>query len=74
MVVFYFHPATQAPISLLELGLHAPTPGKVIVFCPEGYCKRGNVQIVCARFGIEMVQSLQELREAIVNIVPTVKT
>ncbi len=70
MVVFYFHPATQAPISLLELGLHAPTLGKVIVCCPEGYWKRGNVQVVCERFGIEMVESLQELGDAIVKKLP----
>lgn len=67
VVVFYFHPSTQAPISLLELGLHAPASGKVIVCCPEGYCKRGNVQIVCERFDIEMVGSLQELGDAIVK-------
>ncbi|KAJ8105223.1 hypothetical protein ONZ43_g7512 [Nemania bipapillata] len=45
IVVVYFHPATKAPISLLELGLCART-GKAIVVCPEGFWKRGNVQIV----------------------------
>ncbi|TQV90692.1 hypothetical protein V2A60_006903 [Cordyceps javanica] len=71
MVVVYFHPATQAPISLLELGLNAQTPGKVIVLCPEGYWKRGNVQIVCRRFGIEMVESVEELGSAIVRRLPS---
>lgn len=70
MVVVYFHPATQAPISLLELGLCAQQPGKAIVFCPEGYWKRGNVQIVCQTFEIEMVESIEELRDAIVKRLP----
>ena len=42
MVVIYFHPATQAPISLLELGLCARKPGKAIVLCPQGYWKTGT--------------------------------
>ncbi|KAL4892752.1 hypothetical protein BDV59DRAFT_202493 [Aspergillus ambiguus] len=45
IVIIYFHPATQASISLLELGLCARVPGKAIIVCPEGYWKRGNVEI-----------------------------
>ena len=60
VIAMYFDPATKAPISLLELGLFASS-GKMIVCCPEGFWKRGNVQIVCARFGIELVGTLEEL-------------
>ncbi len=67
LVVVYFHPATQAPVSLLELGLCAKVSGKAIVVCPEGYWKRGNVQIVCKRCGIDMLDSLDGLRDAIVK-------
>ncbi len=67
IVVVYFHPASQAPISLLELGLCARTPGKAIVVCPDGYWKRGNVQIVCSRYGVEMANSIDELKEAIMK-------
>ncbi|KMK63306.1 hypothetical protein Y699_04136 [Aspergillus fumigatus Z5] len=66
-VVIYFHPATQAPISLLELGLCARVPGKALVVCPEGYWKRGNVQIVCEKYGVEMVDNVDALRDAIVE-------
>ncbi|KAL4913388.1 hypothetical protein BDW62DRAFT_192705 [Aspergillus aurantiobrunneus] len=55
IIILFFHPATQAPISLLELGICAQVPGKAIVVCPEGYWKRGYVQVVCERFGVEMV-------------------
>jgi hypothetical protein len=64
VVALYLAPDSQAPISLLELGLFART-GKVIVGCPEGYWRRGNVQIVCRRFGIELVDSLEDLVEAV---------
>ena len=70
IVVVYFHPATQAPVSLLEFGICARVPGKAIVLCPDGYWKRGNVQIVCKKFGVEMVDSVDGLREAIVKRLP----
>ena len=60
LVAMYFAPGTQSPISLLELGLFA-TSGKLIVCCPEGFWRKGNVDIVCARNGIQQVGSLDEL-------------
>lgn len=62
LVCFYFAPATKSPISLLELGLSARA-GRAIVCCPEGFWRRGNVEIVCARYGIPRVETLDELVE-----------
>ncbi|TVY46848.1 hypothetical protein LOCC1_G003713 [Lachnellula occidentalis] len=67
LVVVYFHPATVAPISLLEFGLSAQIPNKVVAVAPEGYSKRGNVQIVCQRFGIEFLDNIDNLHESIMN-------
>lgn len=67
LVVVYFHPATQAPVSLLEFGLSAEVPGKVIAVCPEGYWKRGNVQVVSQKFGVELLDDIEELEGAIVK-------
>ena len=67
IVVVFFHPDTQAPISLLELGLCARVPGKAIVCCPEGYWKRGNVQVVCKKLEIEMVEEVSGLKDAILK-------
>jgi hypothetical protein len=64
LIVFYFAPNTQSPISLLELGLFARSK-KVIVCCPEGFWRKGNVDIVCERFNIEQVNDLNELVKAI---------
>lgn len=67
IVVLYFHPSTQAAVSLLEFGIWVRIPGKTIVLCPAGYWKRGNVEIVSKKFDVEMVDSLGALRNAIVK-------
>jgi hypothetical protein len=60
VVAVYFAPATKAPVTLLELGLCARS-GKAVVCCPEGYWRRGNVEVVCARYGMRLVATLAEL-------------
>lgn len=69
ITVFYFDKDTKSPVTLLELGLvaadpDAPTP---VVFCPKGYWRKGNVDIVCQRYGVEQVNSHKELVEWIKN-------
>ncbi len=59
-IPMFFDPKGKAPISLLELGLFAKT-GKMIVCCPEGFWKRGNVQVVCERNRIPLVDNIEEL-------------
>ena len=58
-ILFYFAPGTKSPISLLELGLHAAS-GKVIVCCPDGFWRKGNVDIVCERYKIPVTTDLEE--------------
>jgi hypothetical protein len=48
----------------LELGLHA-RDGKLIVLCPEGFWRKGNVDIVCEKYGVKQVESFEELIKAI---------
>lgn len=60
IIAVYFDPNTKSPITLLELGLFAKTK-KLIVCCPEGYWRKGNVDIVCHRNEINQVNSLDEL-------------
>lgn len=63
VIAMYFAPATRAPVTLLELGLFA-TSGRVVVGCPPGYWRRGNVEIVCARHGVPIVPDLAALARA----------
>ena len=60
VIALFFQPGTVSPISLLELGLHASNP-RLVVCCPKGFERRGNVQVVCHRYGIPLVETLQEL-------------
>lgn len=60
IVFMYFDPTSQSPISLLELGwLAAKKPQNTYVCCPPGYWRKGNVDIVCNRFGITVYNSLE---------------
>ena len=59
-IVMFFDPNTKSPISLLELGLYAES-GKMLVCCPEGFWRKGNVDIVCDRYGIPNFNSLEDL-------------
>ena len=55
----YFSPKTISPISLLEFGLHARSQ-KLIVICPDGYSRKGNVYIVCEHYNILQFSTLEE--------------
>lgn len=56
-ILMYFAPETKSPISLLELGIYASS-GKMIVVCPESFWRSGNVEVVCARYGIRLYRDL----------------
>lgn len=60
VIVMYFDPSSKSPISLLELGLFGRT-NKMIVCCPDGFWRKGNVDIVCARYAIKQVNTLEDL-------------
>jgi hypothetical protein len=56
-ILMYFDPNTKSPISLLELGLYANSR-KLIVCCPNGFWRKGNVDIVCKRYEIPLYSDL----------------
>lgn len=58
IIFMYLDPKTKSPISLMELGLHAPTNKRMIVCCPDGFWRKGNVDIVCKRHGVIMSDDL----------------
>jgi hypothetical protein len=66
IIAMYFDPKTQSPITLLELGLAAKS-GKLIVCCPDGFWRKGNVEVTSNRYGFALVQTLEELHQAIME-------
>lgn len=59
IIFMYFSPETKSPISLLELGAFGKS-GKMIVCCPEGFWRRGNVEIFCTRYDIPFFNTMEE--------------
>lgn len=51
VIAMYFDPDTKSPISLMELGLYSEKK-KLAVCCPDGFWRKGNVDIVCQRYNI----------------------
>lgn len=58
-ILMYFAPGSKSPITLLELGLYARAK-KLIIVSPQGFWRRGNIEVVAARFGIPLFESLPE--------------
>lgn len=66
VLLFYFSPAGPAPITLMEIGtLTHRTDFRAVVCCPPGYWRRGNVQVLCSRIGIPVLDSLDEAVERV---------
>ncbi len=66
VIALYLAPGTKSPISLLELGLHADSHNtNLIVCCPEGFWRKGNVDIVCQRYGVTQVDTLDQLAQSV---------
>ena len=72
LILLYLQPDTKSPISLLELGLYAKSaPEKLLVCCPDGFWRKGNVDIVAARYGVRQVSDKAALIAAVRSFVKT---
>ena len=58
-ILMYFHPETKAPVTMLELGLYADHC-TIIAVCPEGFWRKGNIEMVCHAYDIPLFLSLEE--------------
>jgi hypothetical protein len=65
VIAMWFARETKSPITLLELGLHV-RGGKLIVGCPDGFWRRGNIEVVCARYGAPLHAAWEPFEAAIV--------
>ena len=53
LILMYLDPASKSPISLMELGLYKDKD--MIICCPDGFWKKGNIEVVANRYGITLV-------------------
>lgn len=63
-VLFYFDPATKSPVSMLELGAFHQ---KAIVICPDGFWRKGNIDIFCDEFAIMQLPDLETAVKQIIS-------
>lgn len=63
--VFYLDESTKSPITLLELGRYGTYNS--IIYCPDGFWKKGNVDIFCHRNRVPMADSMDELTDYILK-------
>lgn len=62
LVIFNFEAGSKSPITIGELGLSLPKYNKtLIVCCPEGYERKGNIDIMCERHGVPVFEKIEEL-------------
>ncbi|MCD7098456.1 nucleoside 2-deoxyribosyltransferase domain-containing protein [Stenotrophomonas sp. MMGLT7] len=64
IVLMYFAPGTQSPITLLEFGLYARS-GKLLVAAPAGFWRKGNLDITGDRYGVPRYDDLPALIAAV---------
>lgn len=76
IVCFYFDPNTTSPVTMLELGLvlgQARSPASStlpIVCCPDGFYRKGNIDITCRELAnIKVLQSKDSFYAAIVKAI-----
>ena len=68
LILMHFDIATKSPISLLELGLYADS-GKIHVVCGDGFWRRGNVEVVCNKYNINLFDTLTEFENYFLNVI-----
>jgi len=63
--IYYFVPGTKSPITLLELGLFRDK--NVLVYCPDGFWRKGNVDIVASRYNIKLFEEERKFFDAVID-------
>lgn len=66
MILMYLSPETKSPISLLELGLHANSK-KLRVVCPDGFYRKGNVEVVCSIYDIPLFNTIDSFKSDLIE-------
>lgn len=66
LILMYLDPNTKSPISLLELGLYADSK-KLQVICPDGFYRKGNVEVVCSIYDIPLFNTIEDFKNSFID-------
>ena len=73
IVFFWFDPTTKSPVSLLELGVVMGLPyemsPKIVIYCPDGFWRSGNVDITADFFGVPVYKTPGEAIDALIKAI-----
>lgn len=72
IVFMYFSPGTKSPISLLELGAFGDSK-EMIVCCPNGFWRKGNVDIFCNRKNIPLFDNMDDAIGALITKIRSIQ-
>jgi|ERR1044072_579367 hypothetical protein len=61
IIILYLAPGTLSPISMLEFGLYARS-GKLYVISPDGFWRKGNIEITCHKYNVPLFDSIPEFK------------
>jgi hypothetical protein len=65
VIFFYFQPGTQSPISLLEFGKYIGLDKHLVICCPDGFWRKGNLEIECSRANTPLYHTLESAIDAL---------
>lgn len=68
LIVMYLQPGTYSPISLLEIGMYCEK-SKLRICCPDGFWRKGNIEIICDKFGIDLYHNFEEFEKSIIKTI-----
>lgn len=69
IVLVHFLPGSKSPVTMAEFGLVCGLkPGSTIVCCPDGFWRKGNIEIMCERYGIALFADLEEAGAELVHL------
>lgn len=66
IIFMYLDPNTKSPVSMMELGIYCQSD-KMIVCCPEGFFRKGNIDITCERYGTPVFEDKDSAFEELLN-------
>ena len=75
IIFFYFDPSTKSPVTLLEFGqtierawkssVNESNRHRMVVCCPQGFWRRGNLEVLCKDNGLELYNELEPAVECL---------
>jgi hypothetical protein len=68
IIACYIDPTTKSPITLMEIGLHAKAEfgiSKLRILCPEGFYRKGNIDVTAAFYEIPTFKDWKTWTQAI---------